>query len=210
MTTCPLTSTELDDLLAILHHRCPDAPQWRLDSPTTGDQGIILCGSAGMLVRIEVPWNTPERLRISGLFPVSPEGQSYLPLSQVAPAITVARTRGLQALATAILHRLLPAYQPLLQAAQVRERAHRDAVARQEAIATLLTQVPGCTSRQTPGQVRIAGMGQEACAVWRQATVTLEGDITLILHGVSPRSAQALLTTLHLTPQEGDHHATTR
>ena len=42
MTTCPLTSTELDDLLAILHHRCPDAPQWRLDSLTTGDQGVII------------------------------------------------------------------------------------------------------------------------------------------------------------------------
>jgi hypothetical protein len=210
MTTVPLTPTELDHLLATLHHLCPAAPPWRHEPPAAGDRGLTLCGPAGMQILLEVPWRTPERLQVSGLLPVSPEGHPYLPLSQAAPAITVAHTRGLPALATAIVRRLLPAYQPLLQAAQARERAHRDAMARQETIAALLAQVPGCTLQQTPGQVHIAGTGPEAAAVWGQATVTLQGDVTLTLHGLSPRSVQALLVTLHLTPKEGDRHVTTR
>jgi hypothetical protein len=78
-------------------------------------------------------------------------GRLLSPCAPITPAITVPRTRGPRALATAILQRLLPTYQPRLQAAQARERAHRDAVARQEAIAALLAQVPGCTARHTPG-----------------------------------------------------------
>jgi hypothetical protein len=103
----------------------------------------------------------------------------------------------------AILRRLLPTYQPRLQEAQARERAHRDAVARQEVATTLLAQIPGCTARQTPGQVSITGTSAEASAVWGQATVTLEGDITLTLHGLLPQVACALVTALHLTPHDG-------
>jgi hypothetical protein len=76
-------------------------------------------------------------------------------------------------------------------------------VARQEVVTNLLTQIPGCTARQTPGQVSIAGTSVEASAVWGQATVTLEGDITLTLHGLSPQTACVLLTALHLTPRDG-------
>lgn len=93
--------------------------------------------------------------------------------------------------------------QPRLQAAQARERAHRDAVARQAATVALLAQVPGCMARHTPGRVGIAGTSAAMSAVWRQATVTLEGDITLTLHGLSPQTAAALLTALHLTPRDG-------
>jgi hypothetical protein len=153
-------------------------------------------------VLIETAWNAPDRLRISGLFPASPAGDFYPPCAQITPAITVARTRGPRALATAILHQLLPTYQPRLQAAQARESAHRDAVAQQAATAALLAQVPGCTARHTPGQVCIAGTSAETSAVWGQATATLEGDVTLTLHGLSPQTAAALLTALHLIPRE--------
>jgi hypothetical protein len=156
-----------------------------------------------MRVLIETSWSTPERLRISGLFPASPEGYPYPPITQMTPAISVARTRGPHALAAAILCRLLPAYQPLLQAAQARERAHRDAVARQQAIVTLLAQVPGCTRRHKPGQVGIVGTSPEASAIWGQATATLEGDVTLTVHGLSPQVACTLLSALHLTPSKG-------
>jgi hypothetical protein len=209
MSTVSLTPTDLDDLLAALHRLCPNAPPWQLEPPAAGDRGLILCGPTGMRILLEVPWRTPERLQVSGLLPVSPEGHPYLPLSQAPPAITVARTRGLPALATAIVRRLLPAYQPLLAAAQAREQAHRDAVARQEAIAARLAQVPGCTRRHTPGQVGIAGSDPAAAAIWGQATVTLEGDVTLTLHGLSPQTVCALLATLDLTLKEGDHHAIT-
>jgi hypothetical protein len=104
--------------------------------------------------------------------------------------------------------RLLPAYRPLLQAAQARERAHRDAVARQQAIITLLAQVPGCTRRHKPGQVGISGLGPEASAIWGQATVTLEGDVTLTVHGLSPQVACTLLSALHRTPRKGSAEGT--
>jgi hypothetical protein len=126
----------------------------------------MLCGPAGMRILLEVPWRTPERLQVAGLLPVSPAGHPSLPLSQVPPAITVARTRGLPALATAIARRLLPAYQPLLAAAQAREQAHRDAVAQQEAIAALLAQVLGCTRQHTLGHVGIASTSPATAALW--------------------------------------------
>jgi hypothetical protein len=211
MATCPLTTTELDDVCATLNRLCPDAPQWRTAPTPAGERGIILCGPVGIRVLIEIAWNAPERLLISGLFPASPAGDFYPPCAQITPAITVARTRGPGALATAILRRLLPTYQPRLQEAQARERAHRDAVARQEVVTYLLAQTPGCTARQTPGQVSITGTSAEVSAVWGQATVTLEGDITLTLHGLLPQTACALLTALHLTPRdkhtEGASHA---
>ena len=102
MATCPLTATELDDVLAILHRLGPDAPQWRTEPTPAGERGVILCGPAGMRVLIETAWSTPERLLISGLLPASPAGDFYPPLAQITPAITVARTRGPRALATAI------------------------------------------------------------------------------------------------------------
>jgi hypothetical protein len=211
MATCPLTATALDDVLAILHRLRPDAPQWRTVPTPACERGVILCGPAGIRVLIETAWSTPERLLLSGRLPASPAGDFYPPLAQLPPTITVARTRGPRALATAILHRLLPTYQPRLQEAQAREHTHRGAVARQEAVTTLLAQVPGCTARQTPGQVSIAGTSQEASAVWRQATVTLEGDVTLTVHGLSPQRACALLRALHLTVRhretEGAPHA---
>jgi hypothetical protein len=141
MATCPLTTIELEDVLATLNRLYPDVPQWRTEPTPAGERGVILCGPAGCRVLIETAWNAPERLRISGLFPASPAGYPYPPRAQITPAITVARTRGPRALATAILHRLLPIYQPRLQAAQARECAHCDAVARQEAIAARLCHV---------------------------------------------------------------------
>ena len=132
MATCSLTATELDDVLAILHRLRPDAPPWIIAPTPAGERGVVLCGPAGCRVLIETAWSTPECLLISGLLPASPEGDFYPPCAPITPAIAVARTRGPRALATAILHRLLPTYQPRLQAAQVREHAHRDAVARQD------------------------------------------------------------------------------
>jgi hypothetical protein len=203
MTTCPLTTTELEDVLATLNRLCPDDPQWIVESTPAGERGVILGGPAGCRVLIETAWNAPERLLISGLFPASPAGDFYPPCAQITPTITVARSRGPRAFATAILRRLLPTYQLRLQEAQARERAHRDAVARQEVVTNLLAQIPGCTARQAPGQVGIAGTSAEASAVWGQATVTLEGDITLTLQGLLPQTACALLTALHLTPRDG-------
>jgi hypothetical protein len=90
---------------------------------------------------------------------VTMTGLVLLDIPPLVPAlrpITVARTRGPRARAMAILRRLLPTYQPRLQEAQARERAHRDAVAQQEVITTLLAQMPGCTARHTPGQARPA------------------------------------------------------
>ena len=214
MSPVPLTPTELDDLLATLHACGPDAPKWQLEPPEASDRSVILCGPGGIRVRIETAWNAPERLRIAGLLPASPEGYPYLPRSPVTPALTVARTRGPRALAAAILRRLLPTYQPLLQTAQARAHAHHDAVARQAAGVTLLAQIPGCTARQAPGQVGIAGTSPEASAVWGQATVTLEGDVTLTLHGLSPQAACTLLQALRLTAghsaTEGAPHAAHR
>jgi hypothetical protein len=203
MSPVPLTPTELDALLATLHARGPDAPQWQLEPPQAGDRSMILCGPGGIRVLIETAWNTPERLRIAGLLPASPEGYPSLPCSPLTPALTVARTRGPRALASAILRRLLPTYQPLLQAAQARAHAHHDAVARQAAGVTLLAHIPGCTAQHAPGQVGICGMGPEASAVRGQATVTLEGDVTLTLRGLSPQAVCTLLTALHLTPYNG-------
>ena len=203
MSTVPLTPTELDDLLATLHACGPDASRWQFEPPETCDRGLILGEPEGMRLLIEIPWGTPERLRVTGLFPVSPEGHAYLPYTQAAPAITVARARGVQALATAIVRRLLPVYQPLWQTAQARDRKHRDALARQASVATVLAQVPGCVRQQAPGQVGIAGTSPGAAAVWGQATATLEGDVTLTLRGLSPQAACTLLTALHLTPRNG-------
>jgi hypothetical protein len=203
MATCPLTATALDDVLATLNRLYPDDPQWIVESTPAGERGVILCGPTGLRVLIETTWSTPERLRISGLLPTSLEGDFYPPCAPITPTITVARTRGLRALANAILRRLLPTYQPRLQEAQARERAHRDAVARQEAVTNLLAQIPGCTARQTPGQVSIAGTCAEASAVWGQATVTLEGDITLTLHGLLSQTVCTLLTALYLTSRDG-------
>ena len=186
MSRVLLTPTELDDLLATQHACGPNAPRWQREPSAAGDSGLILGEPEGMRLLIEVPVGTPERLQVTGLVPVSPEGHAYLPLTQMVPAITVARARGMQALATAIVRRLLPAYQPLLQTAQARDRKYRDALARQESMATVLAQVPGCTARQAPGQVGIAGTSPEASAVWGQATVTLEGDVTLTLRGPLP------------------------
>jgi hypothetical protein len=203
MSTVPLTPTEQECLLATLHACGPDAPRWQLEPPEAGDRGLILGEPEGMRLLIEVPVVTPERLQVTGLFPVSPEGHAYLPYTQATPAITVARARGMQALTTAIVRRLLPVYQPLWQTAQARDRKHRDALARQASVATVLAQVPGCVRWQAPGQVGIAGMGLEASTVSGQATVTLEGDITLTLRGLSPQAAYTLLTALHLTPRHG-------
>jgi hypothetical protein len=87
------------------------------------------------------------------------------------------------------------------QTAQARDQKHRDALARQEALATVLAQMPGCVKRQAPGQLGIAGTSPEAAAVWGQATVTLEGDVALTLRGLSPQAACTLLRALHLAPR---------
>ncbi len=213
MATVPLTPTELEDVLATLHARGPDAPQWSVSRLKPGRAKRDPVRARWLRVLIETAWSPPERLRISGLLPASLAGDFSPPRAPITPAITVARTRGPRALATAILRRLLPTYQPRLQAAQVRERSHRDAVAQQEAVTTLLAQVPGCTARQTPGKVGIAGTSPEASTVWGQATVTLEGDVTLTVHGL-PQAACRLLRTLHLAPRhdatEGAPHAAYR
>jgi hypothetical protein len=94
MATCPLTTTELDDVLVTLNRLCPDSPPWRSAPTPASERGVILCGPAGLRVLIETAWNAPERLRISGLFPASPAGDFYPPCAQITPAITVARTRG--------------------------------------------------------------------------------------------------------------------
>jgi hypothetical protein len=103
MSRVPLTPTELDDLLATLHACGSNAPRWQLEPPETCDRGLILNEPEGMRLLIEVPVGTPERLQVTSLFPVSPEGHAYLPYTQAAPAITVARARGMQALATTIV-----------------------------------------------------------------------------------------------------------
>lgn len=201
MSRVPLTPTELERLLATLNRRSPDGSRWQREPLEAEDRSLVLCGPGGLRVLIETAWSAPERMRISGMLPASPAGYPYLPRAPMTPAITVARTRGIPALATAIVRRLLPTYRPLLQAAQVRARTHCDAVARQAAAATRLARVPGCTERPTPGQVAIAGTSPEATAVRGQATVTLEGEVSLTLHGLSPQVAWTLLTALHLTPR---------
>jgi hypothetical protein len=79
MATCPLTTTELDDVLVTLNRLCPDSPPWRSAATPASERGVILCGPAGLRVLIETAWNAPDRLRISGLFPASPVGDFYPP-----------------------------------------------------------------------------------------------------------------------------------
>jgi hypothetical protein len=97
-----------------------------------GDRNLTLCGPAGMRLLVEVPWHAPVRLQVSGLVPAAPDGAGTLSPARVVPAIAVSRRRGVQALTTAIVCRLLPMYQPPLQAAQARAGVHCDTVARQD------------------------------------------------------------------------------
>ena len=193
-----LQPEEIEELAAILNRLCPHQAGWTMEPPTEDDRRAILAGPESMQVLISVMWNAPNRLRMCGLFPTSPDGHSYLPLNQKVPEISVARARGLYAIATAIQRRLLPIYRPLLEQANERADAHRDALAQQDATVTELAQIPGCTKRLTPGQVDI-NWRHLAGDMWGQAEATLDGWVNLKLHRVPAPAAHEVLVILHRT-----------
>ncbi len=189
---------ELKELVTILNRLCPDQAGWTIEPSTEDDRRAFLSGPEGIQMIITKIWNTPGRLQVCGLFPSTPDGHSYLPYNQKVPTISVARARGLQAIATAIQRRLLPMYRPLLQQANERADAHREALAQQDATVTELAQIPGCTKELTPGKVQI-NWRHLAGDVWGQAEVMLDGWVNLKLHRVPAPAAHAALVTLHRT-----------